>query len=166
MARFQNTSVTLTSSHLPHYALHKSLLSECRSLSLKDHLVKCVTTNRNKNKLDVPIAFLSLQLPTKWSWSYLGNSCPKVVGRILLDTKWDNRKLFFNEQTAFTETVYITLLLQHRWAEIFLLYRFGGKKTLKRNQAYRGSWIAIWKKQKHYLNSPFGSLQCKSKMAA
>lgn len=28
------------------------------------------------------------------------------------------------------------------------LYRFRGKKTLKRQQAYRGSWIAIWEEKK------------------
>ena len=46
-----------------------------------------------------------------------GQFLPQNTGRVTLDTKWDNRKHFLNDQQAFTETLYITLLLQRRWAE-------------------------------------------------
>lgn len=101
---FQNTSVTLISSHLPHCHIPGSLLSECRYISLKDPLVKGITTNGNENKIDVPEAFLSIQLPPKWYWSYLDNSFPKVgiqfcwtqseaIGNIFLMNKQLSHKL-------------------------------------------------------------------------
>lgn len=49
MARFSNTSVTLTNSRQPHSQIHESLLSEGKSTFLKD-LVKCIISKQEQEQ--------------------------------------------------------------------------------------------------------------------
>lgn len=60
-------------------------MSKCKATWTRGLPVKRIISNGNEIKLNGPIAFLSIRLPKHDT--YLGNPCPKVTGRILLDAK-------------------------------------------------------------------------------